>query len=168
MAIPSSRQRAMASGRFAEESIRIVAPARVGSCLIRAAKAKLKLRLRATVVSDGDEKAPPAPSVPQTSNQSAAPIPLPLRTAPVVPPPPQYQTKPQAATQPSPVNTGTIPLHPYARHPAFLKTNMRPPTSPYSVKPQEAEKPVDTEGEAPVPRTFTSFKEGGNSSREGE
>ncbi|GME52823.1 Zz type zinc finger domain-containing protein [Neofusicoccum parvum] len=145
--------------------------------LFRAAKAKLKLRLRATIVN---EQAQPAPMDPLHSMLDAGkpPIPLPVRTAPALPqqsePRPQPQATSQSPLQAGPSHTGTIPLYPYAKLPAFHKTNMRtsnvPPMPP--VLPAKQEQPVDAEGEAPVPKPFsardTFFSELANMSRERE
>ncbi|KAL0261897.1 hypothetical protein SLS55_003330 [Diplodia seriata] len=129
--------------------------------LFRAAKAKLKLRLRATIVEDQAENKPmDALQSMLEAGRSMPPIPLPVRTAPALPQQAQPQPQPQATSpsppQPGPMHTGTIPLYPYARLPAFHKTNMRAANSPPvpAAAPTKPEHPVDTEGEAPVPKPF--------------
>ncbi|KAH7053129.1 hypothetical protein B0J12DRAFT_739257 [Macrophomina phaseolina] len=129
--------------------------------LFRAAKAKLKLRLRATIVDEQTEQASMDPLQSMLdAGKSMPPIPLPVRTAPALPqqsePEPQPQPTPQAQSD-TPTHTGTIPLYPYARLPAFHKTNMRasnPPPMP-PAPPTRQEELVDAEGEAPVPKPFS-------------
>ncbi|KAK7542146.1 uncharacterized protein J3D65DRAFT_547966 [Phyllosticta citribraziliensis] len=92
--------------------------------LFRAAKAKLKLRLRATVINDPNDKTEDdissSPSTPEIAQRTM--------------PPPQN-------------NTGTIPLYPYARLPAFHKTDMK--TSLPS-----SSSAAERNSEAPVPQPF--------------
>ncbi|KAF2091908.1 hypothetical protein K490DRAFT_23033, partial [Saccharata proteae CBS 121410] len=58
----------------------------------------------------------------------------------------------------APSTTGTIPLYPYARLPAFHSTNMRSVTKPADPAPIKPFQLADGEGEAPVPKTFTLQK----------
>ncbi|KAK8255533.1 hypothetical protein HDK77DRAFT_370223 [Phyllosticta capitalensis] len=110
--------------------------------LFRAAKAKLKLRLRATVLSD--------------PNTAPPPVELPVRTLPLSMPPlaPRSQSKTNPQEESSKANrasqqqnnTGTIPLYPYARLPAFHKTDMKTALP--------SGNPAERTGEAPVPQPF--------------
>ncbi|KAK8219007.1 hypothetical protein IWZ01DRAFT_172043 [Phyllosticta capitalensis] len=129
--------------------------------LFRAAKAKLKLRLRATVLSDPNVKmespASPAPTTPEADNKTAPPpVELPVRTLPLSMPPlaPRSQPKTNPQEESSKANrasqqqnnTGTIPLYPYARLPAFHKTDMKTALP--------SGNSAERTGEAPVPQPF--------------
>lgn len=102
--------------------------------LFRAAKAKLKLRLRATIPAEQPDPtpAPPAPA----PEQLPSPLPSLHRLS-------SETLTPQVVAPISPV----IVRSPEAG---------LPPAKFEPVSPVSPTKPVDTEGEAPVPRSFTA------------
>ncbi|KAK8185780.1 hypothetical protein BC567DRAFT_171571 [Phyllosticta citribraziliensis] len=125
--------------------------------LFRAAKAKLKLRLRATVINDPNDKTEDdissSPSTPEIAQRTMPPpVELPTRGMPALASRAEsIRLKEQAlvaglAPQQQ-NNTGTIPLYPYARLPAFHKTDMK--TSLPS-----SSSAAERNSEAPVPQPF--------------
>ncbi|KAK7550895.1 hypothetical protein IWX50DRAFT_670688 [Phyllosticta citricarpa] len=122
--------------------------------LFRAAKAKLKLRLRATVTNDPSDKTERSAIRP-----TPLPVELPTRNMPaLVSRAESIRIKEQSRSSPAPQqqnNTGTIPLYPYARLPAFHKTDMKT-SLPSSASATE------NNGEAQVPQPFDALPCGSN------
>jgi next-to-BRCA1 protein 1 len=102
--------------------------------LFRAAKAKLKLRLRATIPGEQLE----APTVAPTASQEAISSHVPSLHCPS-----EDTLRPQSVAPVSPV---------IARSPS----GNPPPAKFEPISPESPPKPVDAEGEAPLPRAFTT------------